>query len=110
MVYKALDNATGKHVAIKFTFDMGNQEFQRAIDAFQRETQQNVFELNHPGIIKLLGMSEGPQVWIDFHGIARNVLFVVVELAEGGEFFDYVAIQYFKLKMPKEHPDFPFSP
>jgi hypothetical protein len=55
-------------------------------------------------------MSEGPQVWIDFHGIARNVLFVVVELAEGGEFFDYVAIQYFKLKMPKEHPDFPFSP
>ena len=39
----------------------------------------------------------------------REVLFSVIELAESGEFFDYVAINYAILRMPLQHPDFPFS-
>jgi hypothetical protein len=54
---KALDKETGKEVAIKFTYDNGGREFVNALKAFNRETQENMFLLNHHGVNKLLGVS-----------------------------------------------------
>jgi hypothetical protein len=56
--------------------------------------------LAHVGIIKLIAWSRAPQIWTDFAGVQREVLFSVLELAENGEFFDYVAINYSILRMP----------
>jgi hypothetical protein len=56
--------------------------------------------MNHVGIIKLIAWSQTSQIWTDLSGVQREVLFSVIELAENGEFFDYVAINYAILRMP----------
>ena len=100
---KARDTVTEGFVAIKLTFQQGHsslEEHQRALDAFARENQEHVSQLAHVGIIKLIAWSRAPQIWTDFAGVQREVLFSVLELAENGEFFDYVAINYSILRMP----------
>jgi hypothetical protein len=41
-------------------------------------------------------------------GVKSEVLFTIMELAENGEFYSYVSIEYEKLNDPN-HPDYPLS-
>jgi serine/threonine protein kinase len=41
-------------------------------------------------------------------GVQKEVLFTVMELAENGDFYSYLNINFEKLK-DHNHPDYPFS-
>ena len=62
----------------------------------------------HPGVIKLIAWSKTPQLMTFQRGVKKEVLFTVMELAENGDFYCYVNINFEKLKDPN-HPDYPFS-
>ncbi len=62
VVMKAKDTLETKFYAIKFTYNKGGNllEFQRALEAFDRENQDHIKELNHKGVIKLFAWSPAP--------------------------------------------------
>ncbi len=64
--------------------------------------------MQHPGVIKLKAWSKTPQILTLQKGVKSEVLFTIMELAENGEFFSYVSIDYEKLNDPN-HSDYPLS-
>jgi serine/threonine protein kinase len=81
----AFDKNSGKYVAVKII---------KKIDRNNLKTLQNelnvMMELKHENVIELLDVQEN-KAYLKKNGQQKNVTFIVIELAEGGELFDYVA-------------------
>jgi len=51
---------------------------------------ESLQKLNHPNIIKIFDVQESAE-YVKRNGTCKNVTYMALELAQGGELFDYVA-------------------
>lgn len=81
----AFDKQSGQYVAVKII---------KKIDRNHLKTLQNelniMVKLKHEGIVQLLDVQEN-KAYVKKNGSSKTVTFIVLELADGGELFDYVA-------------------
>lgn len=87
----AIDKATGAKYAIKILKE-GNEDEQKKISKSFRQEVNSLLKLKHPYLINLIDYSENG-IYISRRGETKeNVVYLVLELALGGELFDYVAL------------------
>src|SRR5688572_19883041 len=77
--HRCIDKISGEHYACKIIDKrLIEDRFQGMMDQFHTEIE-SLRELNHPNIIQLFDVY-----------ITEEKIFIVMELMEGGELFDYV--------------------
>lgn len=85
----ALDPSTKKHYAIKILKKMNKNIDQKFMDLVVTEVQALTY-LNHPNIVNMIEFNQEGTVKKS-NGGTYPCIYIVLELATGGEFFDYIA-------------------
>ena len=85
----AQDEEAGRHYAVKILKRSNPHMTKKFLDLVLTEVQ-TMKELNHPNIVNLVEYGDSGDV-VKNNGKTEKVLFIVLELALGGELFDYVA-------------------
>jgi len=84
-----LDKSTGFYFAVKI-MDKGNSSVDHKMLELVKTEVETMGGLNHPNIVNLIEYSEEGVVEKS-NGVKKSVFYIVLELATGGELFDYVA-------------------
>ena len=82
--YQAVDKNNGEKVFVKVSEDT-NKEIK---DSFEAEYEVGSLQLSHPNVLQILGAGQNVLMKNNIEYTSRY--FIVSELAEGGDFFDYV--------------------
>lgn len=85
----ALHNQTGDHFAVKI-LKKGNKNLDSAFLSLVLTEVETMSELSHPNIVNFIEYSKEGVVMKE-SGKKEHVIYIVLELATGGELFDFVA-------------------
>mmetsp|Transcript_18617 Transcript_18617/g.17713 ORF Transcript_18617/g.17713 Transcript_18617/m.17713 type:complete len:297 (+) Transcript_18617:36-926(+) len=85
----SLDKATGTYFAVKI-MEKGNPNLDAKFVELVLTEVETMTALNHPNILNLVEYSKEGVVE-KANGQKKEVIYIVLELAQGGELFDYVA-------------------
>jgi serine/threonine protein kinase len=93
-VVKLGTTSDGKRVALKIFDKQNPKNTQKALNALKNEVDSFRL-LNHPYMVNLIDFKEHA-IWVKPDGNVA-VAFMALELIEGGELFDYVALKAFSV-------------
>jgi len=85
----ALDKTTNKHYAVKILKKGSPGLDGKFLELLMTEVH-TMTTLSHPNIVNLIDYSKDGVVEKS-NGVKENVIYIALELASGGELFDYVA-------------------
>jgi BR serine/threonine kinase/MAP/microtubule affinity-regulating kinase len=86
----AIDKTTNKYYAVKI-LKKGNPNLDSKFLQLVMTEVKTMSQLNHPNIVNLIEYSKDGIV-LKRSGKQEKVIYIVLELATGGELFDYVAL------------------
>ncbi len=86
----AIDKTTNKYYAVKI-LKKGNPNLDSKFLQLVMTEVKTMSQLNHPNIVNLVEYSKDGIV-LKRSGKQEKVIYIVLELATGGELFDYVAL------------------
>lgn len=84
-----VDKATNRHFAVKI-LKKGNPNLDSKFLELVMTEVQTMSQLNHPNIVNLIEYGQDGVIKRS-NGTTESVIYIVLELAPGGELFDYVA-------------------
>jgi len=84
-----MDKGTGQYFAVKILKKAGQNLDTKFLELLMTEVQ-TMSQLNHPNIVNLIEYSKDGVIEKS-NGTKESVIYIILELAQGGELFDYVA-------------------
>lgn len=84
-----VDKTTNRHFAVKI-LKKGNPNLDSKFLELVMTEVQTMSQLSHPNIVNLIEYGQDGVVKKS-NGSQESVIYIVLELAQGGELFDYVA-------------------